>query len=66
MQIILNGEATQIPDSLTVAQLIEHLKLGQRRVAVELNREIVPKSRHPETPVSEGDVVELVTAIGGG
>ena len=66
MQIILNGEAVDIPDALSVAQLIEHLALGQRRVAVELNREIVPKSRHAETPVSAGDVVELVTAIGGG
>jgi len=66
MQITLNGEPRQIPEALTVAQLIEHLELGQRRVAVELNREIVPKSRHHDTPVGEGDVVELVTAIGGG
>ena len=66
MQIILNGEAADIPEALSVAQLIEHLELGQRRVAVELNREIVPKSRHADTALNDGDVVELVTAIGGG
>ena len=66
MQITLNGETTDIPDSLNVTQLIEHLQLGQRRVAVEINREIVPKSRHTETLVCDGDIVEMVTAIGGG
>ncbi|MEZ5464242.1 MAG: sulfur carrier protein ThiS [Lysobacteraceae bacterium] len=66
MQIILNGETAHVPDALSVAQLIEHLELGRRRVAVELNREIVPKSRHAGTSLNDGDVVELVTAIGGG
>ncbi|TXK62551.1 sulfur carrier protein ThiS [Alkalisalibacterium limincola] len=66
MQIQLNGEPTQIPDSCSIEQLLERAGLGQRRVAVEVNREVVPRSRHGEHLLAEGDRVEVVHALGGG
>ncbi|WP_141319471.1 sulfur carrier protein ThiS [Halomonas halmophila] len=66
MQVQLNGEATQLEDDLSVSQLIEHLGLTGRRIAVEVNEAIVPKSVHAETRLAEGDRVEVVHAIGGG
>ena len=66
MQIQLNGEPTKLPGPLSVSQLLEHLGRSRGRVAVEVNREIVPASRHPQHMLDEGDVVELVQAMGGG
>lgn len=66
MQILLNGEPRELPDGLSVADLLERLELGGRRVAVELNLEIVPRSRHALTPLRDGDRLEVVHAIGGG
>jgi sulfur carrier protein len=66
IRIQLNGEPRQLPASTTVAALVEHLGHAGRRVAVEVNREIVPKSRHAERELVDGDVVELVHALGGG
>jgi sulfur carrier protein len=66
MHIQLNGEAFELPDGATVAGLIERLDLAGRRVAVELNLDIVPRSQHASTALSEGDQVEVVHAIGGG
>jgi len=66
MQIILNGEAQVVSGPLTVSQLLEQLGLGGRRVAVEVNREIVPRSRHGEHELNHDDRVEVVRAIGGG
>ena len=66
MQIILNGEAKAVTAPLTVLQLLEQLGLGGRRVAVEVNREIVPRSRHGEHELKHDDRVEVVRAIGGG
>lgn len=66
MQIQLNGEAFELPDGQTVAAVLEHLQLGERRVAVELNLDIVPRSLHASTQLQAGDVLEIVHAIGGG
>jgi sulfur carrier protein len=66
MQIILNGETKVVSSPLTVSQLIEQLGLGGRRVAVEVNREIVPRSRHADLELRHDDRVEVVRAIGGG
>lgn len=66
MQIQLNGEAHRAEKEATVAELIETLGLGERRIAVEVNELIVPKSAHPATHLAEGDRVEIVHAIGGG
>lgn len=66
MRIQLNGEPFELARGQTVADLLQHLELTGRRVAVELNQDIVPRSLHAETPLSEGDQVEVVHAIGGG
>jgi sulfur carrier protein len=66
MHIQLNGEAFELPDGATVAELIDRLDLLGRRFAVELNLDIVPRSQHATTALREGDQVEVVHAIGGG
>ncbi|HUE90931.1 sulfur carrier protein ThiS [Pseudomonas sp.] len=66
MHIQLNGETFELPDGATVAGLIDRLDLAGRRVAVELNLDIVPRSQHATTALREGDQIEVVHAIGGG
>lgn len=66
MRIELNGEALELPEGQSVADLLARLELTGRRVAVELNLDIVPRSQHASTPLREGDRVEVVHAIGGG
>jgi sulfur carrier protein len=66
MQIQLNGEPRRFECAPTVTELLEAEGLGGRRVAVEVNRAIVPKSRHGERRLEDGDVVEIVQALGGG
>lgn len=66
MQIQLNGESHELADSATVATLIEDLGLVGRRLAVEVNEDIVPRSQHGEHRLQTGDRVEVVHAIGGG
>jgi len=66
MEIELNGEATPVPEGITIGALLIHIGLGERRVAVEVNREVVPRSRHPQHRLNDGDRVEIVHAIGGG
>jgi len=66
MKIALNGEARELPGELSVAELLEHAGYAGRRVAVEINREIVPRSAHGERLLRHGDQVEVVHALGGG
>ncbi len=66
MRIFLNGEAKTCDSAFTVTQLLSELGLTERRVAVEINQEIVPRSRHAEHRLREGDRVEVVFAVGGG
>lgn len=66
MRIQLNGEPFELPDNQSVADLLARLDLAGRRVAVELNLDIVPRSEHDSTRLAEGDRVEVVHAIGGG
>ena len=66
MQLTINGEARTVPDGLSVRALIEHLGLTEGPVAVEKNREIVPRAEHESTPLASGDVVEIVHFVGGG
>lgn len=66
MRIQLNGEAVELPEGQSVADLLVRLELAGRRVAVELNLDIVPRSQHASTQLREGDRVEVVHAIGGG
>ncbi len=66
MEIYLNGEPRQVADGINAAQLIEELALAGRRVAVEVNREIVPRSAYAQHRLRPGDRIEVVRAIGGG
>ncbi len=66
MQIILNGEATEIPDGSTALSLLEAQGWAGKRVAIEINLEIVPRSAQAETRLNPGDRVEIVQAVGGG
>jgi len=66
MQIILNGEATAVAEGISVNDLIAGLQLTGRRVAVEINGDLVPRSRWPEVRIKDGDRAEVVHAIGGG
>ena len=66
MHITLNGQPRDCAASITVARLLDEAGYAGRRVAVEVNREIVPRSRHAEHRLADGDQVEIVHAIGGG
>lgn len=66
MQIQLNGTPTDIPDALTVRELMWRLDLVGKRIALEVNGEIVPRSAHAKYCFKPNDKVEIVHAIGGG
>jgi thiamine biosynthesis protein ThiS len=66
MTVTINGEPREIPEGLTVAALLDHLGLAAGRVAVERNRDILPRDRWATTEVAPGDVYEIVHFVGGG
>lgn len=66
MQLLVNGACIELPEAASVVVLIERMQLIGKRLAVELNGEILPRSAHPETRLRDGDRVEIVQAIGGG
>jgi sulfur carrier protein len=67
MHIRVNGVSTALDEATaSVATLIEQLALGGKRIAVELNGEIVPRSRYAQTALADGDSLEIVGAVGGG
>lgn len=66
MRVIVNGEGMDVDEGTTLADLIERLGLGGGPVAAEVNKALVPKRRHAEHALAEGDAVELVTLVGGG
>jgi sulfur carrier protein len=66
VQVFLNGQAREIPDAATIADLLGELQLAARQVAVEVNLELVPRVKHGEHRLSPGDRLEVVTLVGGG
>ena len=66
MRVTVNGEERNVPDGVSVRGLVEALGLTDGPVAVEKNREIVPRAEHAQTPVLENDVLEIVHLVGGG
>jgi len=66
MRATVNGEPVELPDSLTVSTLLQHLGVRAERVAVERNGEVVKQARHGEQRLASGDVLEIVTFVGGG
>jgi sulfur carrier protein len=66
MHVIVNGESRQAPEGTSVARLLEELRLSDKPVAVEINLELVPRQRHAQRYLVEGDRLEIVTLVGGG
>jgi sulfur carrier protein len=66
MQIIVNGESRLVEPAITVAELVAQMSLAGKRIAVERNGQIVPRSQHPLTGLDDGDRIEIVVAVGGG
>jgi len=64
--VSVNGESRTLESAVDVAALLEELSLAGKRVAVEKNGEIVPRSRYAGTPLANGDALEIVVAVGGG
>jgi len=66
MRVQVNGQWQELAEQTTVADLLESLSLPARRVAVEMNREILPRAQYAETRLGENDALEIVTLVGGG
>jgi sulfur carrier protein len=66
MRLLLNGEERDVADVVTIADLVGALGLDARKVAVERNLEIAPRSTYADTALADGDRIEIVTFIGGG
>jgi sulfur carrier protein len=66
ISVTINGERRQFDAPLNCAQLVTRLELAGKRIALERNGEIVPRSRYAEQPLAEGDRLEIVVAVGGG
>ncbi len=66
MQIVINGERREIPDGLRMEALVQQLGLAGQRIAIEVNQELVPRSRFAEHVLRPGDRVEVIQAVGGG
>jgi sulfur carrier protein len=64
--VLVNGEERQVPAGTTVLALVELLGLAGKKVAVEKNREVVPRAQHASELLADGDRLELVTFVGGG
>ncbi len=66
LHITLNGEEHSLPHPMSIREMLEYLQLPTNGVAVEKNRAIVPKSRHGDEPVADGDQIEMIHFVGGG
>ncbi len=66
IQLSINGQVQRVEPGANVARLLDALELSGKRVAVERNGEIVPRSQYVNTPLADGDSLEIVVAVGGG
>ena len=66
IQIVVNGAPQRFPQALALSELIAQMALAGRKIAIERNGEIVPKSAHGSTLLADGDQLEIVVAVGGG
>jgi sulfur carrier protein len=66
MQIKLNGESRQIVDQCSITEILKILDLQNKRLAVEVNLEVIPRAQHASFMLSAGDNVEIIQAVGGG
>jgi sulfur carrier protein len=66
MQIKVNGDDKELADGATVRQLLDTLGMQGKPVAVEINKHLIPRKQHESTAINAGDVIEIVTFVGGG
>lgn len=66
IELTLNGARQELEQRLTIGQLLDRMELSAKRLAVERNGEIVPKTEHPKVWLENGDRLEIVVAVGGG
>ncbi|HIG88888.1 sulfur carrier protein ThiS [Candidatus Thioglobus sp.] len=66
MNLMVNGENLEIDKHLNAQDLITQLGYQNQRIALEVNENIIPKSKHPEFTLNEGDKIEIIKAVGGG
>ena len=66
MRVTINGDPRDVPEGTSVADLINHLQLNERRIAVELNRDIILREHYTARLLADGDEVEIVHFVGGG
>jgi len=66
MRIKVNGRWRQAPEGITIAELLKEMSLEPRRVAVERNKQLVPRATHAQTALGDQDELEIVTLVGGG
>ena len=66
ISVSINGAARDFPQAVSVAELIQDMGLGGKRIALERNGEIVPRSRFEQQMLADGDQLEIVVAVGGG
>jgi thiamine biosynthesis protein ThiS len=66
MNVTINGSPRDVPDDLTIKDLVAHLGLDGGPVAVEINRAIVPRAEHATHKIAGGDSIEIVHFVGGG
>lgn len=66
IQVLVNGAVQRFEQPVPLAELIERMQLAGRKIAVERNGEIVPRSAHAQTVLADGDRLEIVVAVGGG
>ena len=66
MQVKINGESQTFDEAITILALLEQSGLTGKRLAVEVNESIIPKSQHADAVLKEGDQIEIIHAIGGG
>jgi thiamine biosynthesis protein ThiS len=66
VKVTVNGTEKTVPDGFTLGQLVRELGLEKNPIAIELNLRVVPRDRHGQTRLAEGDRLEIVTLVGGG
>jgi sulfur carrier protein len=66
MRVVVNGNEKELAPGSTIAAIVELLALAGKRMAVEVNEEVIPRSEHANYVLHEGDIVEVVHAVGGG
>ena len=66
VRVTLNGEETDVEEGSTIGRIVDLVVRDRSRIAVERNREIVPRASYDRTPVGAGDVIEVVSLVGGG